>query len=245
MSETVELGQASAPAGMLLFAIGDVHGRLDLLQRMHDRIAAEIEARKPADWRLIHLGDYIDRGPDSKGVISRLAAMQAHDPRVIALAGNHDVCFVDFLQDPEQSGMFKNYGGIDTARSYGVDFPPDDIGFRENHARLVEAMPREHVEFLLSLRYSVAFGDFFFCHAGIRPGVPLDDQSLDDLIWIRNDFLGSRMPHPKVVVHGHTPVPVPELFANRVNLDTGAFKTGILSAAVIEGRDVRVFDVRE
>jgi serine/threonine protein phosphatase 1 len=245
MSDGVELGQAAAPENMLIYAIGDVHGRLDLLRAMHKRIADEIEQERPADWRIVHLGDYVDRGPNSRGVIHRLATMQAYDERIVTLAGNHDICFIEFLQDVRQSGMFKHYGGIDTARSYGVEFADGDREFARNHERLVEAMPPEHIAFFLSLRYSLELGDFFFCHAGIRPGVPLDDQSLDDLVWIRGEFLASRALHPKVIVHGHTPVPVPELLANRINVDTGAFKTGILSAVRIEGRDVRVLDVRE
>lgn len=230
----------------MIYAVGDVHGRLDLLERLHERIEGEIAAAAPADWRIVHLGDLVDRGPDSKGVIERLIGMEKRDARVLSLAGNHDICFLKFLQDAEASTLFKHYGGIDTARSYGVDFADGgEAAFRRNHRRLVEAVPPEHVAFLLALRFSLSFGDFFFCHAGIRPGVPLERQSRDDLIWIRGDFLDAAGLHPKVIVHGHTPVPAPDVRPNRINLDTGAFKTGVLSALAIGGGTTRTLEVRE
>ncbi len=132
--------------------------------------------------------------------------------------------------------MFARFGGEDTARSYGVEL---DFGrperFRAGHAALVRAVPADHVDFLLRLALSAGFGDFFFCHAGIRPGVALDRQAPDDLIWIREDFLHWPGLHEKVVVHGHTPTARPELRPNRINVDTGAFKTGLLTALVLEG----------
>jgi len=237
----IRLADASAPQGMVLYAIGDVHGRLDLLEEMHGLIAADRDGRRAADWRIIHLGDYVDRGPDSRGVIEFLVSAMARDRRVMALAGNHDVGFRDCLTPGELPGIFLNHGGPDTARSYGVEL---DLSSREtlldSQKRLIEAVPESHAAFLRGLDFSACFGDFFFCHAGIRPGVALDRQDREDLVWIRHEFLNHAGLHPKVIVHGHTPVPEPQLRDNHVNLDTGAFSTGILTALVVDGADKRL-----
>lgn len=236
---------------MRIHAIGDVHGRLDLLTRMHAVIANALERDRPADWRIIHLGDYVDRGPDSKGVIDFLIEAKRRDPRHLMLAGNHDVGFLDFLAKPDPDGLFMRYGGVETAQSYRVALLNDRSGrsagaeqdFASSHAALVEAVLPSHVEFLRSLAFSATFGDFFFCHAGVRPGVALDAQAKLDLIWIREMFLNYPELHEKIVVHGHTPCDEPEIMANRVNVDTGAFATGLLSALVIDGADKRIFSV--
>ena len=170
---------------------------------------------QPADWRVVHLGDYVDRGPDSKGVLDFLIEVRKRDPRHLMLAGNHDIGFLDFLDAPDADGLFMRYGGIQTAQSYGVAlnegggawFGRSEAALRQGHAALVEAVPKSHVEFLQSLPFSLTFGDFFFCHAGIRPGIALESQSAQDLIWIRDVFHNHSGLHPKIVVHGHTPVP--------------------------------------
>lgn len=232
----ISFEQARAPDGMRLYAIGDVHGCRDLLAAMHDRIFREIEADRPADWRVIHLGDYVDRGPDSKGVLDLITEAQKQDSRVLALGGNHDVGFLDFLGSPDAYGLFAQYGGEETARSYGVEVNfNDDRALIKGHAELVGAVPQAHLDFLLQLPFQASFGDIFFCHAGIRPGRALDRQQQDDLVWIRDVFLDWEPLHPKLVVHGHTPVRAPDIRPNRVNLDTGAFMTGRLSALRIEG----------
>jgi serine/threonine protein phosphatase 1 len=239
MAEGVHLEAARAPEGMRLYAIGDVHGRLDLLERMLGTIRAEIARDRPADWRIIHLGDYVDRGPSSRGVIDFLIAAGAADPRIVTLAGNHDIGLLDFLARPSMDSLFMQYGGIETAASYGVSFGPTrDLG--RFHADLVQAVPAGHADFLRSRGFGVSFGDFFFCHAGIRPGVPVDLQHPDDLVWIREGFLHHAGLHPKVVVHGHTITRVPELLANRVNVDTGAWRSGVLTAFVAEGGQKRL-----
>ena len=222
---------------MRLYAIGDVHGRLDLLEKMHAAIRADLADRPAPDWRILHLGDYVDRGPDSKGVLDCLATA-VEDPRIIALAGNHDLGFLDFLTEPSGEGLFARYGGRETAVSYGVaiDFA-DPAGLRRGHGALVRAMPGRHRDLLGQLRFSVSFGDFFFCHAGIRPGVALDQQEPADLIWIRDAFLRWNALHPKVIVHGHTPGREAEIRDNRVNVDTQAYQSGRLTALVIDGRD--------
>ncbi|MDX8533196.1 metallophosphoesterase [Mesorhizobium sp. VK25A] len=241
---------ARGPDGMRLYAIGDVHGRHDLLAAMHRRIESELESAPASDWRFIHLGDYVDRGPDSKSVIDFLIEAQKRDARNIVLAGNHDIGMLEFLADGEPDGLFMNYGGIQTAQSYCVDFTRDMDWFGKaeavarGHMALLKAVPRNHVDFLQSLPFSVSFGDFFFCHAGIRPGVPLESQSPQDLIWIRDDFHDHPGLYPKVVVHGHTPVPEAEVMANRVNVDTLAWKSGTLSALAVNGGDKRIITVQ-
>lgn len=230
---------ASGPEAMRIYAIGDVHGRLDLLTAMHEKIAAELERDGVNDWRIIHIGDYVDRGPDACGVIGHLIAQTAH-PNMIALCGNHDLGLLDFLNNPEPSCLFTRHGGDATARSYGVepDFS-DAAAAQETAAALHKAVAREHQAFIADLPASVSFGDFFFCHAGIRPEVPLDEQALGDLIWIREPFLDYAGLHPKVIVHGHTPRSKPEAMANRVNVDTYAVGSGVLTALVIDGAEKR------
>jgi serine/threonine protein phosphatase 1 len=232
--------EATAPEGMRLYAIGDVHGRADLLKLIHERIDAEIARDRPDDWRIVHLGDYVDRGYDSRGVIEFLIARIREDARHITLMGNHDERFAMFLRDVFEWPNFRNFGGLETALSYGVDFAArGDI--EAGHRALAAAVPADHVEFLDSLPYSASFGDFFFCHAGIRPGVPLERQSKEDLIWIRREFHRHEGLHPKVIVHGHTPVATPEILANRVNLDTLAYESGQLTALAVEGKEKRLF----
>jgi serine/threonine protein phosphatase 1 len=241
--QTVDLAHGRGPEGMLLYAIGDVHGRLDLLAAMHRHIAAEVELAlaegMAGDWRIVHLGDYVDRGPDSKGVLDFLVAAKRRDGRNIMLAGNHDVGFLNFLENPANGQLFLNFGGIETARSYGVELYSAHT-WEEDHTDLLSAIPDAHIMFLRALEFTAAFGDFFFCHAGIRPGHPLDRQRLHDLIWIRDEFLDHRGLYPKVVVHGHTPGPEAELCANRVNIDTLAYKSGRLTAFAVNGMDKRI-----
>ncbi len=252
MTETgIHYLDARGPDGMRLYAIGDVHGRHDLLAAMHRRIESELEYAQPCDWRIIHLGDYVDRGPDSRSVIDFLIEAQRRDPRNIMLAGNHDVGMLDFLAKPDPDGLFMRYGGIQTAASYGVKLSADGNWFGKpgealshGHAALVEAVPQAHVDFLRSLPFSVTFGDFFFCHAGIRPGVPLESQGRQDLIWIRDVFHDYPGLHPKVIVHGHTPVPEAEVTPNRVNVDTLAWQSGTLSALAVNGGDKRILTVQ-
>ena len=254
MSTLTESGihylDARGPDGMRLYAIGDVHGRHDLLAAMHRRIESELEYAPASDWRIIHLGDYVDRGPDSKSVIDFLIEARKRDPRNIMLAGNHDIGMLEFLADGEPDGLFMNYGGVQTAQSYGVDLlrdahrPDEADAIARGHVALVKAMPRSHVDFLQSLTFSVGFGDFFFCHAGVRPGVALDHQNPQDLIWIRDAFHDHPGLFSKVIVHGHTPVPEAEVKANRVNVDTLAWKSGTLSVLAVNGRDKRILTVQ-
>lgn len=237
----IAFADARAPDGMRLYAIGDVHGCLDQLAAMHRLIAAEIARDRPADWRIVHLGDYVDRGPDSSGVLSFLAEAKARDRRHVTLCGNHDAGLLEFLAGPAADSLFLRFGGVDTAASYGVGLDFADL--ERTREKLAAAIPGSHIELLASLERSASFGDFFFCHAGIMPGVALDAQRPETLIWIRDAFLDCRDLHPLVVVHGHTPCARPEVRTNRVNVDTGCFHSGVLTALVVDGAEKRFLTV--
>lgn len=235
---------AKGPDGIVVYAIGDVHGHLDLLTRMHEAIAADRARRSAEDFRIIHLGDYVDRGPDSKGVIDFLIDAGKADDRIMSLAGNHDLAMLEFLAEGSPQSLFAQYGGVQTAKSYGVELDfTSDAAFNASHRLLREAVPPGHSDFLRSLGATASMGDFFFCHAGIRPGVPLDRQQASDLIWIRGEFHRHAGLHPKIIVHGHTPTAEPEVMANRVNIDTGAYASGVLTALVIDGAHKQTFSV--
>lgn len=245
MSEAgvVHLRDARAPDGMRIYAIGDVHGRDDLLAAMHDRIDAEIADDRPADWRIIHLGDFCDRGPDTKAVFDRVIA-RSINRRILSIMGNHEAGMLDFLAEPLPHGLFVNHGGEATALSYGIEIDFEtEAGRQEARDRLLATIPQAHLDFMAALPRSVTFGDYFFCHAGIRPGVPLQSQDPEDLIWIRKEFLASTQLYEKIIVHGHSPSSKPEVLPNRINVDTGAVKTGVLTAIVLEGTTKRVIDV--
>jgi serine/threonine protein phosphatase 1 len=232
------LGDATIPEGLRVYAIGDVHGCDDRLAEAHRKIADDLATRAVDDHRIIHLGDYVDRGPASDAVLARLARLSRDDPRIICLRGNHDQMMIDFLADPAAGGaMWLMNGGDRTIANYGVT-----RGWRESNRALVElrdrlarAVPADQIAFLENLDDSVRFGDFYFCHAGIRPGVALDAQSREDLTWIREEFLDDARDHGVVVVHGHTPQPRPEVRRNRINVDTGAVFGGPLTVVCLEG----------
>jgi serine/threonine protein phosphatase 1 len=237
------LREARLPDGLRVYAIGDVHGCDELLAEAHAKIAADLAARPVADHRIIHIGDYGDRGRDTAAVIERLADLTLSDPHVLCLRGNHDDMLLDFLADPDGKGAsFLANGGEATLVSYGVRVGLLAL-FIGDHAdlarRLAETMPAHHRAFIAALPLSARFGDFFFCHAGIRPGVPLDRQSPRDLVWIRDEFLFSGVDHGVVVIHGHTPVDEPEVLPNRIDIDTGAVFGGRLTCLVLEGTDYR------
>jgi serine/threonine protein phosphatase 1 len=239
----IHFAEASGPAGIRVYAIGDVHGRLDLLEKMHAAIAEDRAGFPRQDWLIVHLGDYVDRGPDSRGVIDFLMRASRDEPRIVALAGNHDLGFLEFLARPDSNSLFAHNGGYQTALSYGVYLSFDPQFIDRGHRELARAVPRSHSEFLGALEFSASAGDFFFCHAGIRPGVALEQQDRQDLIWIRGEFHRYEPLYPKIIVHGHTPCGQPDVRPNRVNLDTAAFQSGILSALIIDGRDKQILQV--
>ena len=228
--------------GERIYAIGDLHGRSDLLDEMHGAILRDTVDHPVRAMELVYLGDYVDRGADSAGVLGRLAAPAPGLPRARALMGNHEAVMRDFLAGGEDAEAWREFGGFETMRSYGVD--PTAIPGRHWAApareQLEYAMPRSHRALLDALERSYDRPPYFFCHAGVRPGVPVEMQDAHDLIWIRKDFLRSDADFGRVVVHGHTPVSRPDVRANRINVDTGAYATGRLTCAVLEVGSVRV-----
>ena len=240
---SVSLGEARAPVGLRIYAVGDVHGCLAQLRHMLAMIDADLQQRPVEDHRVIFVGDYSDRGPDSKGVVYALMGLTARDKRVICLRGNHDMFVHNFLRDPHEHGpMFYRNGGAATLRSYGSrarDAFPEPVELHQVHVFAELLVNWHHLNFLGHLPTSVSFGDYFFCHAGVRPGVPLDEQSDDDLVWIRDDFLGHKGLYEKVIIHGHTSRSNIDVQPNRINLDTKCHASGTLSAVVLEGPDHR------
>ena len=237
----VMLADARTPPGLRLYAIGDVHGRADLLADMHRRIARDLARRPVADWRVIHLGDYIDRGPDSARALELLLDYQGEGHGDF-LIGNHDRFLLDFLLDPEGADfeLWMINGGATTLDSFGIDgmamaCSNDENACRRLHDKLIAAMRPGLPEFLGELSRMLRFGDYVFVHAGVRPGVPLEDQSAHDLVWIREPFLTSGEDHGAVIVHGHTPVEAVEVRPNRIGIDTGAVFTGNLTCLVLAG----------
>jgi Predicted phosphohydrolases len=217
------------PSGCCVYAIGDVHGRRDLLETLLDRIRDD--AGQVQNY-LVMLGDYVDRGPDSKGVIDLLVTLEMPGLELVALRGNHDQLVLDFLTDPKIYLTWRSFGGAETLLSYGVEPPaPSDPQDLERARRALAArLPAEHVTFLEGLTNSYTIGDYFFVHAGIRPTCSLDQQKAEDLLWIRDEFLASNKRYEKVIVHGHSPSDVPVRRRNRIGVDTGAYATNILTA---------------
>lgn len=228
---------ASTPPGTRLYVVGDIHGRADLLGILHEAIG-EDAADAPARRVIVYLGDYVDRGAESSAVVEMLASGPLETFEAVHLLGNHEAWLLDFLDDPDQGAGWIMNGGSATLMSYGIDaagisFQGDRLA--KARAELRRRLPPTHLAFLESLKLSHVEGDYLFVHAGIRPGVPLDRQSVDDLVWIRDEFLFSDADHGKVVVHGHTIVDEPEVLENRIGIDTGAFATGRLTCLVLEG----------
>jgi serine/threonine protein phosphatase 1 len=223
-----------------LYVIGDIHGRSDLLDRIVDEISRDIESHPSKECLTITLGDYVDRGPDSRGVLDRLSN-NPFPTRYVALRGNHESLFETFLQNPSTGDLWRGLGGLATLRSYGVlvNEPIVGKGFEQASSALRAAIPNEHLRFLSDLKPSLTIGNIFLCHAGIRPGIPFENQSVEDLMWIRDEFLNSTTDFGKVVVHGHSPTEWPDIRPNRINIDTGAFASGRLTCLVIDGEPGR------
>jgi serine/threonine protein phosphatase 1 len=227
------------PAGLRLYVIGDVHGCIKLLDDLLERIDAHLGSYPVGQHLRIFLGDYVDRGPDSRAVIDRLIAHQKTHGGVY-LRGNHESLMLHFLRDPEILEDWQLLGGLATLMSYGLK-PPlrSDAPTRVKLAADFDAaLPDSHRRFLLGLENSFTCGDFFFVHAGVRPGIALARQREEDLLWVRDEFLLYEKDFGKVVVHGHTPVAAPDVRTNRIDIDTGAYATGNLTCLVIEGSKI-------
>jgi serine/threonine protein phosphatase 1 len=229
------------PDNTRIYAIGDVHGRADLLQQMFSAIDESLVTHPVENAVQVLLGDYIDRGPDSRKVIDLLIA-RATRHAMVYLKGNHESYALQFLSDPSALSEWRQVGGMNTLLSYGIrpsaEDDPDEQ--RKTAAAFRNALPESHVHFLQKLVLSFTCGDFFFVHAGVRPGIPLAQQHEQDLLWIRDDFLLHEEDLGKIIVHGHTPRKEAEVRSNRINIDTGAFATGRLSCLVLQGNDIAV-----
>lgn len=241
-------GQARIPDGVRVYAIGDVHGYAGRLAALFARIDAELDDDPPKDCRIITLGDYCDRGPDSRAVLDMLIARRATDPRLVCLKGNHDDWMVRMLTEPERVGPdWLSWGGRETLASYGLDTP--DAIRATDLAPLAErfgaALPDEHRTFVQGLPLMHVEGDYCFVHAGLRPGVALEDQQEGDLIWIREPFLSHAGSFGKIVVHGHTIHARPTIRPNRIAIDTGVYRSGVLTAVVLEADRCRFICAHE
>lgn len=241
---------ACVPAGCRVYAVGDVHGRFDLLQRLlglieHD--AARPLPGQPAPERIsvVFLGDYLDRGPQSREVVERLMtgapeAGALAGARWVCLKGNHEEQMVRFLDEIAAGPPWCRNGGVETVRSYAGTIPEgEESDMAALQLLLSRTLPPSHLRFLARLPVMHREGDYLFVHAGIRPGIAIEDQNPSDMLWIRDDFLHDGRPLGAIVVHGHTPGPVPEIRANRIGIDTRAYASGHLTALVLEGGDKR------
>ena len=227
---------------MRIYAIGDIHGHLDKLRAAHDLIAADRAACGDAAARVVHVGDLVDRGPDSRGVIDHLMAGLAAGAPWVVLKGNHDRMFELFLRGEADPGLradltwlHERIGGVETLASYGVAADPWQRPDRVR-AEAQQAVPEAHRAFLAGLPVRHEAGDVLFVHAGIRPGVKPAKQTETDLLWIRDAFLLDTRDHGPLIVHGHSPVEAATHYGNRINIDSGAAYGGPLSAIVLEGR---------
>ena len=230
---------AALPEGVRIYAVGDIHGRSDLLEGVLRGIKADCRRRPAVQAVSVFIGDYIDRGPCSRDVLDLLLRWR-RDNEAVFLRGNHETFLLRFLADSRTLDEWRRYGGLETLLSYKLlpTINPDRNEQVRLADELADAIPREHFELLDSLAPYYECGDFLFVHAGIRPGVPLHQQTNDDLLWIREEFLAHEQPFERFVVHGHTPVNLPDLRPNRINIDTGAFATGRLTCIVLEGSSI-------
>lgn len=224
-----------AAPGQRLYAIGDVHGRADLLGSLFKAIDADASRHPDRQCITVLLGDYVDRGPASRQVIDLLIA-RSRARRTVCLAGNHELMLLGFLAEPETWEAWAQCGGMQTLLSYGIRSamrltPEQAQALSTDFAR---ALPPEHRDFLAALPLTFESGDVLFVHAGLKPGTPLDQQKAEDLAWIREEFLSFKGDFGRFVVHGHTPVEAPDRYPNRINIDTGAYATGRLTCLIVE-----------
>jgi serine/threonine protein phosphatase 1 len=233
------------PDATVVYAIGDIHGRLDLLHSIQRQIADDAAQRPASRRQLVYLGDYVSRGPDSPGVVDRVREWLPAGFERITLKGNHEDLLLRFLDGEIDTGRhWLDYGGLEAMAAYGVAIADrearDDASVIALHRDLSGRIPASHLEFFRTLLISHSAGDYFFVHGGVRPGVPLEQQSDRDCLWIRKTFLNSEADHGAMVVHGHSISDEPELRHNRIGIDTGAYRSGVLTCLVLEG-ETRTF----
>lgn len=236
--------EPAIPAGQRIYAMGDIHGRLDLLDAMIEAIEQDDRERGGAKSTVILLGDLVDRGPDSAGVIARARAWQARrDLRI--LAGNHEEMFIESFRRKDVLRHFLRFGGRETLLSYGIEPRVRSRGDLEAvQALMAQIVPQEDVDFIRTFEELIVVGDYAFVHAGIEPEVALKQQQGQNLRWIREPFLSHTQPHSHVIVHGHTITPRAEIMPNRIGIDTGAFNSGRLTTLVLEGTSRRFIETR-
>ncbi|PCJ70548.1 MAG: metallophosphoesterase [Rhodobiaceae bacterium] len=235
-----QLSEAKVPDGVRLYAVGDIHGRDDLLEQLLTKIEKDAASKTAATNVIVFLGDYVDRGLQSREVLNRLIAGPPTGFEAVYLKGNHEEALLQFLVDAQFAKTWKYYGGLETLHSYNVTeltLSDDPVAFERARDKFETVLPSDHRAFLEKLSISTTFGDYFFAHAGVRPGIGLGRQSEHDLMWIRDDFLSSRANFGKIVVHGHTPREAVEFRPNRIGIDTGAYMTNVLTALVLEGSE--------
>ena len=240
---------ADPTAGELIYAVGDVHGRYDLLKQLLALIVEDWTDRAPDRRpRLIFCGDYVDRGPDSAAVLEALVWLQQRsDIQASFLKGNHEAALICFLDNPTDCGGWLRFGWVETLGSYGVVAPAPDDPRACVRARdlLLQRMPSSHQRFLERLDLMLVVGDYAFVHAGVQPGVDLNDQNEEDLLWIRQEFLDDPGPFEKIIVHGHSWTnDKPQVLPHRIGLDTGAYSTGVLTAVRLDGEKIGLLQTR-
>jgi serine/threonine protein phosphatase 1 len=231
-----------APKNQRIYAIGDIHGEADLLKQIHEIITADA-SNFNGKKTIVYLGDYIDRGEQSCQVIELLLSNPLKTFEPIYLRGNHERAMLDFIEFPGAAATWLTFGGREALNSYGIplEYIPSMQHVGEIAEQLDDVLPNEHRRFLTTTCIdSWQCGSYYFVHAGIRPGIDLENQTQEDKLWIRDEFLCSSINHGAIVVHGHSITMQPELLPNRIGIDTGAFNTGVLTALVLEGKEQRL-----
>ena len=230
------------PSGQRVYAIGDIHGHLSLLDNLLSQVLEDAQQYPEHSKTLVFLGDYVDRGPDSKGVLERLRTLDLPGFEIICLSGNHEEMLLTFLEDVTMGLRWLRVGGRETLASYGIATDAEETDIAGTQWALVKALSGKHTDFLRGLGLSYQVGDYLFVHAGIRPGRPIIVQDKEDLLWIREPFLTSQRDHGKVVVHGHSVRFDAEFYPNedipcRIGIDTGAYKNGVLTCLALVGKE--------
>ena len=236
------------PPDMRVYAIGDIHGMVDMLDELHHKISIDLVQNPIKQTVFVYLGDYVDRGQNSKAVINKLIERQhiQDDIERHFLLGNHEQAMLEFMISPYSGSNWLNYGGDKTLQDYGVPTgePPFSMRDYEYFSQAMgDYIPAAHMEFLKGLELSITIGDYIFVHAGINPEKPISQQDKRDLTFIREPFLSWQKPFEKCVVHGHTPVDQPDIRSNRINVDTGAVYNGQLTAVALENNIARFLNI--
>lgn len=248
-TKTVDVNRLTPPcaaSATVIYAVGDIHGRLDLLEKMESAIAHDIEVNRPGNPLICYLGDYIDRGAHSAQVIERLCGEFGDDVTRIFLKGNHEDRMIEFLSDPIRHGRpWIQFGGREALESYGIHLPErlNDEDWEQLRNALDNALPASHRAFLTNLQLGLVWRDYVFVHAGLNPEAPIEAQRPEDLLWIREPFLSSDRDWGRIVVHGHVIVDEPEIRHNRIGIDTGAYRSGRLSSLVVNEKGSRILQV--